>query len=50
MSDKEWEDGDDSALFNEGYEQGVKDAYDYVIEELGLDISDSDLLDRLGVS
>lgn len=84
MSDKEWEDGDDSALEDSAYEdgfakgadwgaemvgmyvaelrkrmkhqtraqyrQGVMDAYIYVIDELGLDISDSDLLERHGVS
>lgn len=31
------------------YRQGVIDAYNYVVDELGLDISDSDLLERLGV-
>ena len=45
----EWKDGDDSALFDDGYKQGVMDAYNYVIDELGLDISDSDLLKNLGV-
>ena len=56
MIDREWEDGDDSALedkaysdgFSEGRVEGIRQAYDYVIEELGLDISDSDLLNRLG--
>lgn len=50
MTDREWQDGDDSALYDDGYKRGVMDAYQYVIEELGLDISDSDLLNRLGVS
>ena len=48
--DREWQDGDDSELYDEGYKQGVRDAYDYVIDELGLDISYSNLLDRLGAS
>ena len=26
MSDKEWEDGDDSVLYDEGYRQGIWDA------------------------
>lgn len=46
----EWKDGDDSALYDEGYLAGLMDAYHYVIDELGLDISDSDLLERHGVS
>jgi len=58
MTDKEWEDGDDSALedkaysdgFSEGRIEGIRQAYDYVIDELGLDISYSNLLDRLGAS
>ena len=53
--DREWRDGDDSGLYESGYMDGTQDgfadgvlaAYDYVIEELGLDISDSDLLPRL---
>lgn len=49
MMDKEWEDGDDSALYAEGYLAGVLDAYHYVIDELGLDISDSDMLKNLDV-
>jgi hypothetical protein len=35
---------------SDDYKQGVLDAYYYVIEELGLDISDSDLLKNHGVS
>ena len=46
----EWKDGDDSALYDEGYLAGVMDAYNYVIDELGLDISDSDLLERHGIN
>lgn len=49
MMDKEWEDGDDSLIHEEGYLAGVMDAYNYVIDELGLDISDSDLLERHGI-
>jgi hypothetical protein len=49
MSDKEWKDGDDSELYDEGYLAGVMDAYNYVIYDLGLDISDSDLLKNMGV-
>lgn len=49
MGDKEWQDGDDSALYDEGYLAGVMDAYHYVIDELGLDISDSDILKKLEV-
>ena len=83
MSDKEWEDGDDSALEDSAYEdgfakgadwgaemvgmyvaelrkrmkhqtraqyrQGVMDAYNYVIDELGFELSDSDILKNLGV-
>lgn len=44
--DKEWEDGDDSELYWDGYLTGFLDAYDYVIDELGLDISGSDILER----
>ena len=50
MNDREWKDGDDSALYDEGYLAGVMDAYHYVIDELGLDISDSDLLKNLGIN
>ena len=50
VSDREWKDGDDSEMYDDGYDQGVKDAYDYVIKELGLNIKDSDLLKALGVS
>jgi hypothetical protein len=32
MSDKEWEDGDDSALYDSGYNKGYADgAYDAII-------------------
>jgi len=34
MSDKEWEDGDDSALYDEGYNAGYKDTIIKVIEIL----------------
>ena len=45
----EWKDGDDSALYDEGYLAGVMDAYHYVIDELGFELSDSDILKNLGV-
>ena len=46
----EWKDGDDSALYDEGYLAGVMDAYNYVIDELGFELSDSDILKNLGVN
>jgi hypothetical protein len=49
MIDKEWEDGDDSARYDEGYLAGVMDAYNYVVDELGFELSDSDILKNLGV-
>jgi len=56
MIDREWEDGDDSALedkaysdgFSEGRIEGIRQAYDYVVDELGFELSDSDILERLG--
>jgi hypothetical protein len=36
-------------MANEDYKRGVIDAYRYVIEELGLDISDSDLIKNLNL-
>jgi|694.fasta_scaffold22041_19 hypothetical protein len=32
---------------NNNYNQGVRDAVEYVIDELGLDIADSDILERV---
>jgi hypothetical protein len=34
MSDKEWEDGDDSALYDEGYNAGYKDSIIKLLEIL----------------
>jgi hypothetical protein len=34
MSDKEWEDGDDSALYDEGYSAGYKDSIIKLLEIL----------------
>jgi hypothetical protein len=45
----EWKDGDDSALYDEGYVAGVMDAYNYVVDELGFELADSDILTNLGV-
>jgi hypothetical protein len=50
MIDKEWQDGDDSKLFDDGYRQGVIDAYNYVVDELGFEMFDTSMLERLGVT
>jgi hypothetical protein len=34
MSDKEWEDGDDSKLYDDGYSEGYKDGLIRVIDML----------------
>jgi len=35
--DKEWEDGDDFALVEAGYYQGIYDACEYFRDELGIE-------------
>lgn len=39
----------DQEAYDQGYLNGFMDAYDYVNTELGLDISDSDMLERHGI-
>jgi len=49
MIDKEWQDGDDTALVGSGYAYGVRDAVLYIRDELGIDLTDSNvLLDMAG--
>lgn len=45
----EWQDGDDSKLYDTGYSEGVRDALEYIRDELGFDFHDSDIIERLGV-
>jgi hypothetical protein len=53
MIDREWQDGDDTALADEahaeGYEEGVRDAVDYLAEVFE-GVYDTDVFSRLGVS
>ena len=46
---REWQDGDDSKLFDEGYSAGVIDAVAY-LSEVYEGIYDTDVFSRLGVS
>ena len=45
----EWKDGDDSALFDEGYSAGVIDAVAY-LSEVYEGVHETDVFSRLGVS
>jgi hypothetical protein len=47
--DKEWEDGDDSKIFDEGYSAGVIDAVAYLADVFE-GVYDTDVFSRLGVS
>jgi len=48
MVDDEWVDGDDSALFDEGYSAGVIDAVNYLANVFE-GVFDTDVLIKLGV-
>ena len=48
-NDTEWQDGDDSKLFDEGYSAGVIDAVTYLSLEYG-GFSIGEVFSRLGVS
>ena len=37
MTDREWQDGDDSNLYDSGYYQGIYDACEYFKDELGIE-------------
>ena len=49
MSDKEWEDGDDSALFDDGYRAGVRDAVALINDNENKSISYQDVLNALAI-
>jgi hypothetical protein len=49
MSDKEWEDGDDAALFDDGYRAGVRDAVALINDNENKSISYQDVLNALAI-
>ena len=49
MSDKEWEDGDDSALYDEGYRQGIWDAVALINENEDTEFLWSDIYKALQI-
>jgi hypothetical protein len=49
MSDKEWEDGDDSTLFDDGYRAGVRDAVALINDNENKSISYQDVLNALAI-
>ena len=49
MSDKEWEDGDDSALYDDGYRAGVRDAVALINDNEKMSISYQDVLNALTI-
>lgn len=49
MSDKEWEDGDDSLLVDDGYRDGVRDAVNLIRENEELDINWRDVLNAINI-
>ena len=49
MSDKEWEDGDDAALYDDGYRAGVRDAVALINDNENKSISYQDVLNALAI-
>ena len=49
MSDKEWEDGDDAALYDDGYRAGVWDAVALINENEDMTIHWRDVLNALAI-
>ena len=49
MSDKEWEDGDDSALYDDGYRAGVRDTVALINDNENKSISYQDVLNALAI-
>lgn len=47
--DREWQDGDDTDLYDAGYAEGVRDAVAYLAEVYGDEVYDTDVFDRLNV-
>jgi hypothetical protein len=46
---KEWEDGDDSALYDDGYTRGVRDTVALLNENEGLGLSGQDVINALAI-
>ena len=49
MIDKEWRDGDDTAMTDDAYAEGVRDAVEY-LDELFEGVYDTNVFSVLGVS
>ena len=45
--DREWEDGDDSRLFDNGYRRGVRETLEYLRDELSMTFYDNNVLLRM---
>lgn len=49
MSNKEWEDGDDAALYNDGYVNGIMDAVNLIRENEKIEINWRDVLNATNI-
>lgn len=46
---KEWQDGDDSALYDAGYTDGVRETVALLNENEGLGLSEQDVMNALAI-